>query len=56
MTIGDNANDIEMVKYAGIGVAMGNGAEELKLCADWIAPPIEADGAAVALEKFILSR
>ncbi len=54
MAIGDNGNDIEMVKYSGIGVAMGNGAEELKLCADWIAPPIEADGAAVALEKFIL--
>lgn len=56
MTIGDNANDIEMVKYAGVGVAMGNGAEELKLCADWIAPSINEDGAAVALEKFILGR
>lgn len=55
MAIGDNGNDIEMIKYSGIGVAMGDGAEELKLCADWIAPPIEAEGAALALEKFILA-
>ncbi|MFN3361201.1 MAG: Cof-type HAD-IIB family hydrolase [Pseudanabaenaceae cyanobacterium] len=55
MTIGDNANDIEMVKYAGIGVAMGNGTPELKEVADWVAPPITAEGAAVALEKFLLT-
>jgi HAD superfamily hydrolase (TIGR01484 family) len=56
LTIGDNANDIEMVKYAGIGVAMGNAPEDLKLCADWVAPPIGEDGAAIALEKFVLGR
>jgi len=55
MTIGDNANDIEMIRYSGIGVAMGNGAEELKEWADWVAPPITEDGAAIALERFILA-
>ncbi|MEI6427336.1 MAG: Cof-type HAD-IIB family hydrolase [Pseudanabaena sp. ELA607] len=55
LTIGDNFNDLEMIEYAGIGVVMGNGPTELKTKADWVAPSVEADGAAVALEKFILS-
>ena len=30
MTIGDNFNDIDMIRYAGLGVAMGNAADEVK--------------------------
>jgi Cof subfamily protein (haloacid dehalogenase superfamily) len=55
MTIGDNFNDVEMLEYAGIGVAMGDAPPGVQAIADWIAPSVEADGAAVAIEKFLLS-
>jgi hypothetical protein len=55
MTIGDNFNDVEMLSYAGIGVAMGDAPAEVKALADWIAPNVESDGAAVAIEKFLLN-
>jgi Cof subfamily protein (haloacid dehalogenase superfamily) len=54
MTIGDNFNDVEMLAYAGIGVAMGNAPVEVQAIANWVAPSVEADGVAVAIEKFIL--
>lgn len=55
LAIGDNYNDVEMLAYAGIGVAMGNAPSDVQSLADWVAPDIEADGVAVAIEKFILS-
>ncbi len=55
LAIGDNYNDVEMLDYAGIGVAMGNAPGDVQSCADWVAPDIEADGVAVAIEKFILN-
>ncbi|GIV84392.1 MAG: hydrolase [Candidatus Roseilinea sp.] len=54
MAIGDQGNDATMVAWAGFGVAMGNGNDATKAVADWIAPSIEEDGAAVAIEKFVL--
>ncbi len=54
MTVGDNFNDIEMLQYAGLGVAMGNAPEGVKAVADWVAPQIELDGAAAAIEQFVL--
>ena len=54
MTIGDNFNDVEMLEYAGIGVAMGNAPAEVKAIAQWVAPSVEQDGAAAAIEKFVL--
>jgi Cof subfamily protein (haloacid dehalogenase superfamily) len=55
MTIGDNFNDVEMLQYAGIGVAMGNAPDGVKAIADWVAPDVESDGAAIAVEKILLS-
>jgi Cof subfamily protein (haloacid dehalogenase superfamily) len=55
MAIGDQGNDATMVEWAGVGVAMGNGNEVTKAVAKWIAPTIDDDGAAVAIEKFILN-
>lgn len=55
MTIGDNFNDLEMLEYAGIGVAMGNAPAGVQAIAQWIAPTVEQDGAATAIEKFLLS-
>ena len=54
IAIGDNFNDLEMLQYAGVGIAMGDAPPELKTHADWVAPSVEADGVVAALEKFIL--
>jgi len=54
MTVGDNFNDLEMLEYAGIGVAMGNAPSDVQAVAQWVAPSVEQDGAAVAIEKFLL--
>lgn len=54
MAVGDQDNDIELLKVAGTKVAMGNATEDLKAMADYIAPSVEDDGLAVAIEKFIL--
>lgn len=56
LAIGDNDNDIPLLQAAGYGVAMGNGSPGLKAIADWIAPSIEEDGAAVALERLLLAK
>jgi HAD superfamily hydrolase (TIGR01484 family) len=54
MTIGDNFNDVEMLEYAGLGIAMGNAPADVQAVAQWVAPTVEQDGAAVAIEKFLL--
>ena len=54
MAIGDNFNDVEMLEYAGLGVAMGNAPAGVQAIAKWVAPSVEEDGAAVAIEKFLL--
>lgn len=54
MVIGDNFNDLEMIQYAGIGVAMGNAPEAVKAAADWVTLGVEANGAAVAIAEFLL--
>ena len=54
MAIGDNFNDVEMLEYVGLGVAMGNAPAGVQAIAKWVAPSVEEDGAAVAIEKFLL--
>ena len=54
MAIGDDVSDIEMLEYAGIGVAMGNAPAAVKACADWVTSTIEKDGVAKAVERWIL--
>lgn len=54
MAVGDNFNDLEMLEYAGVGVAMGNAPGPVKAIADWVAPHVEADGAAAAIQAFLL--
>lgn len=51
---GDGYNDIPMMRYAGLSVAMANAQAETKEWADFIAPSNDEDGVAVALEKFVL--
>lgn len=54
MCIGDNENDISMIKYAGLGVAMGNAIEELKAVSDYVTESNKEDGVALAIQKFII--
>ena len=44
-----------MLEAAGFAVAMGNASTGCKEIADWIAPPIDEDGVAVALRKWVIS-
>ncbi|MGX7030796.1 sugar-phosphatase [Vagococcus zengguangii] len=52
MAIGDNENDISMLEYAGVGVAMGNATEKTKEYAQKITLSNDEDGVAYALENF----
>jgi len=54
MAIGDNFNDVEMLEYAGLGVAMGNAPADVQAIAQCVAPGVEQDGAAAAIEAFVL--
>lgn len=54
MTIGDNFNDLEMLEYAGIGVAMGDAPQPVQAIANWVTSSVEEDGVAIAIEKFLL--
>jgi Cof subfamily protein (haloacid dehalogenase superfamily) len=54
IAIGDAENDIEMIKYAGLGVAMGNAKDEIKKLAGFIAKSNEEDGVAEVIDRFIL--
>jgi hydroxymethylpyrimidine pyrophosphatase-like HAD family hydrolase len=53
LAIGDQRNDIEMIRWAGIGVAMGNAVPALKAVANWITCSNDEDGVAHALAHFI---
>lgn len=55
MAIGDAENDVEMIQFAGIGVAMGNGTQHVKESADFITGSNDEDGVAQALERFVLN-
>jgi len=54
MTVGDYNNDVEMLEWAGLGVAMADGSPEALAAANVVVPPVTEDGAAVALERFVL--
>lgn len=50
MAFGDGGNDINMLKYVGIGVAMGNGNQAVKEIADFVTKDIDDDGVEYALK------
>ena len=54
IAFGDAENDLEMIRYAGIGVAMGNGEEVVKSVADYVTADIDDDGIEKALKHFKL--
>jgi len=54
VAFGDGLNDLEMLKCAGLGVAVANAHPELKAAAGYVTAGNEEDGVARAIEKFIL--
>lgn len=52
VAFGDGYNDLSMIRFAGMGVAMDNAAPELRAVADYITLSNEQDGVAAALEHF----
>ena len=56
MAIGDQGNDLSMLKLAQVGVAMGNAIPELKAVASFVTADCDHDGVAVALEKFVAAK
>lgn len=54
MAFGDGHNDIEMLKFVGIGVCMENGHKDTKACSDYITDSVDNDGIVSALQNFNL--
>lgn len=52
LAIGDGHNDLTMIEWAGIGVAVANAVQKLKDAADWISPHHDEDAIAHTLERF----
>lgn len=53
--VGDQSNDLAMIRGAGMGVAMGNAIEPVKEAADWITGPNDADGLVAVVERLLES-
>lgn len=56
MAIGDSQNDLDMIEFAGWGVAMGNATDLVKSKADAVTAANDADGVAEAIERYILEQ
>lgn len=56
IAIGDGFNDLSMIRYAGLGIAMANAQSVLRENADFVTLSNDEDGVAYAVEKFVLSR
>lgn len=54
MAIGDGENDVEMLSFAGLGIAMENAKEHVKSFANDVTTSNNHDGVANAIEKYIL--
>ena len=54
IAVGDSDNDISMIRWAGLGVAIGNAAPEVIAAADCVAPSVFDDGLAAVIEEFVL--
>lgn len=53
IAFGDGENDIELVEWAGYGVAVDNAHQRVKALADWVCPPVTEEGVAQVLEAYL---
>jgi Cof subfamily protein (haloacid dehalogenase superfamily) len=56
VAFGDGENDVELVDWAGFGVAVENAHERVKAVADLICPPVDEEGVAQVIEAYLKSR
>ncbi len=56
IAVGDGYNDLTMIEFAGLGVAMGNSGQSLKDIADYVTKSNDDDGICDVIEKFILNK
>lgn len=56
LAIGDSGNDISMLRRAGLGIAMGNAPDFVKEAADAVTETNHNDGAAIAIEQYVLQK
>lgn len=54
VAVGDGFNDLSMIQFAGLGVAMANAQDVVKEAADYVTLSNEEDGVAAVVEKFLL--
>ena len=54
--MGDNYNDLGMLRLAGTSVAMGNAPEDIKAVASYVTRTNNEDGVAYALEELVFAR
>lgn len=54
LAVGDNFNDVTMLEWAGVGVAMGNAPEAVKKVADYVVGTVAEGGVAQAIDRFVL--
>jgi hydroxymethylpyrimidine pyrophosphatase-like HAD family hydrolase len=52
LAMGDGRNDIEMLTYAGLGIAMGTAPDEVKAAADEVTKSVQDDGVAAVLARW----
>ncbi len=50
--MGDSVNDLEMLSYAGVGIAMGNADWQVKRAADYVTDALYDDGVYRAMAHF----
>lgn len=55
LVIGDNFNEMDMIEYAGTGIAMGNAPQQLKGVSGFVTKSNNQEGMKLALETFVLS-
>jgi Cof subfamily protein (haloacid dehalogenase superfamily) len=53
IAFGDGENDVELVDWAGFGIAVENAHERVKAVADWVCPSAAAEGVAQVLELYL---
>jgi Cof subfamily protein (haloacid dehalogenase superfamily) len=55
IAFGDGENDVELVAWAGYGIAVDNAHDRVKAVASWVCPPAEDEGVAQVLEAYLQS-
>jgi len=56
LAIGDSRNDVPMLRWAGVGVAMGNAPPDVRQAVERVTAPCDRDGVARAIDRYVLAR